>query len=270
MGRQDATRGDAPGREQRVPLRLQRFLARAGIASRRGSEDLITAGRVTVNGEVVTALGSKVDPSVDEVAVDGRTVTLAGECAYVILHKPAGYLTTMSDPQGRPTVAELVPQEPAGLFPVGRLDRDTTGLMLLTTDGDLAHRLLHPGYHVEKTYIAEVEGDVSTQGLTLLEQGVPLEDGMTAPASARIRRDLPRSRSSEATSVVELVIREGRKRQVRRMLEAVGHPVISLHRSSFGPLTFDDLEPGEHRSLTAAEVAALKRAVEAGTAGAEE
>ncbi len=243
--------------ERVVPLRLQRFLARAGVASRRGSEDLMTAGRVAVNGVVVTELGAKVDPLTDTVTVDGRPVSLGAEPVYVVLNKPAGYVTTMRDPQGRPTVADLVPREPAGLFPVGRLDRDTTGLLLFTTDGDLAHRLLHPRYHVEKTYTAEVEGVPAPAAIRALERGVVLDDGPTAPARARV------TATAASGATVELTIREGRKRQVRRMLAEVGHPVLALHRESFGPLRLGRLAPGEHRTLSAEEVAALRRAVSA-------
>jgi 23S rRNA pseudouridine2605 synthase len=241
--------------ERIVPMRVQRFLARAGVASRRGSEGLMSAGRVRVNGEVVSELGSRVDPLVDTVEVDGRIVTLAAAPAYIVLNKPAGYVTTMSDPQGRPTVAELVPRDPAGLFPVGRLDRDTTGLLLFTTDGELAHRLLHPRFHVEKVYLASVEGEPSRVALGLLAAGVKLEDGITAPARARLVDAGP-------PALVEIAIREGRKRQVRRMLGAVGHHVLSLHRASFGPILLGDLAPGAHRELGIEEIAALKRATE--------
>ena len=212
----------------------------------------MTAGRVRVNSLVTTELGSKVDPATDVVEVDGVVVRLGEAPAYVILNKPAGYVTTMSDPQGRPTVADLVPREPAGLFPVGRLDRETTGLLLFTTDGDLAHRLLHPRYHVQKTYLARVEGRPRTEALNRLAAGLELEDGLTAPARVRIVTPGP-------PAEVEIAIREGRKRQVRRMFDAVGHPVIALHRSSFGPLLLGDLGPGQYRPLSLEEVSALKR-----------
>ncbi|MBW6468649.1 MAG: rRNA pseudouridine synthase, partial [Coriobacteriia bacterium] len=202
--------------------------------------------------EVVSELGSRVDPRVDVVEVDGRVVTPGSAPAYLVLNKPAGYVTTMSDPQGRPTVADLVPREPAGLFPVGRLDRETTGLLLFTTDGDLAHRLLHPRYHVEKVYHARVEGTPSPGDLNTLAAGVKLEDGMTAPARVRLLDPGP-------PASVEIAIREGRKRQVRRMFLAVEHPVMSLHRESFGPIRLGDLAAGSHRTLGAEEVAALMR-----------
>lgn len=217
----------------------------------------MTAGRVRVNGVVVSELGARVDPLTDTVEVDGRVVTLASAPTYLVLNKPAGYVTTMSDPQGRPTVADLVPRDPAGLFPVGRLDRETTGLLLFTTDGDLAHKLLHPRFHVEKTYRASVEGRPARETLAALSSGVELEDGVTAPARVRMVEAGP-------SAEMEIAIREGRKRQVRRMLAAVGHPVISLHRTSFGPLVLGDLAPGEHRHLGPEEVSALKRTTEGG------
>jgi 23S rRNA pseudouridine2605 synthase len=239
-------------------MRLQKFLARAGAASRRGSEDLMTAGRVTVNGVVTAELGAKVDPLVDEVAVDGRVVRLAEGPSYFALNKPAGYVTTMKDPQGRPTVAELFPPgAPAGLFPVGRLDLDTEGLLLLTTDGELAHVLMHPRHHVEKTYLAVVDGVPDEADLRALEKGVALDDGVTAPARARVTR-----REAGGRAHVELVIREGRKRQVRRMLSAIGHSVVTLERVAFGPVELGDLQRGHVRALTTDEVDALREAGE--------
>lgn len=243
-----------PG-ERVVPMRLQKFLARAGAASRRGSEDLMTAGRVTVNGIVVSELGSKVDPSVDEVAVDGVVVRLADGPSYFALNKPAGYVTTMKDPHGRPTVADLFPPDaPAGLFAVGRLDQDTEGLLLLTTDGELAHVLMHPRHHVTKTYLATVDGVPDRADLCRLRRGVALDDGMTAAAEARVVR------RADGGAVVELAIREGRKRQVRRMLSAVGHPATRLERVSFGPIALEGLQRGKVRALTAEEITALRAA----------
>jgi 23S rRNA pseudouridine2605 synthase len=235
------------------PMRLQKFLARAGAASRRGSEDLMTAGRVTVNGVVVAELGAKVDPSVDAVAVDGVVVRLADGPAYFAMNKPRGVMTTMKDPQGRRTVVDLFPRDaPAGLFPVGRLDYDTEGLLLLTTDGDLAHVLMHPRHHVTKTYLATVDGVPGEDDLARLREGVELDDGVTAPADARVVR------RAGGRSVVELRIREGRKRQVRRMMGAVGHPVVELKRTAFGPVELEELDCGEVRPLTAGEVDGLK------------
>ena len=268
-------------------MRLQKFLARAGVASRRHAEVLIAEGRVAVNGAVVTQMGTTVEPGRDAVAVDGAPVALPDEEATFMLHKPAGYVTTMSDPQGRPTAADLMEAERAtypGLFPVGRLDADTTGLLLFTTDGALGHGLLHPRRHVEKTYLALVEGRVNEYDLRQLREGVRLDDGLTLPAGARLLHGAEAKRAAaligtgdgasgrgarhagkrgrralEASgSLVEVTLREGRKRQVRRMLEAVGHPVIALHRESFGPLSLGDLPRGEARPLTEAEVAALK------------
>lgn len=266
-------------------MRLQKFLARAGAASRRGSENLMTAGRVTVNGEVVTELGSKVDPLVDEVAVDGVVVRLSDGAVTLMLHKPAGLLTTMSDPYQRPTVAELVPTDHyPGLFPIGRLDQDTTGLLLFSTDGDLGNHLIHPRHHVLKRYLAMVEGAPTEKQLDRLRVGITLDDGLTQPAEARLlqgtearaaRKVLEEpgppadaSRQYEAAyakkaakrSVVEIGLREGRKHQVKRMLEAVGHPVCALHRAAFGPLDLGDLPRGQWRVLTDAEVAALRKA----------
>jgi len=227
-------------------MRLNAFLARAGVASRRRADELIKAGRVTVNGEpgqLNTVVGAR-----DRVEVDSRRVERQ-RLRYVLLHKPAGVLTTASDPQGRPTVVELVPGEPR-VVPVGRLDADTTGALLLTNDGELAHRLAHPRYGVEKTYVAEVEGDPDEAALQRLREGLELDDGPTAPARAR---RLGRGR-------VELVLHEGRKHQVKRMLAAVGHPVERLHRSAYAGLTLEGLEPGACRELEPSEVAELSEA----------
>jgi 23S rRNA pseudouridine2605 synthase len=225
-------------------VRLNAYLARAGIASRRKADELIKAGRVTVNGEA-GQLNTFVEPA-DRVEVDGR-VAAPQRLAYVLLHKPADVVTTASDPQRRATVVDLVEHE-SRVVPVGRLDADTTGVLLLTNDGELAHRLAHPKYEVEKVYEAEVEGEPSDEALLRLAEGIELEEGHTAPA--RVRRLGP--------SRVELAIHEGRNRQVKRMLEAVGHPVHRLHRSRYAELTVDGLEPGEWRELSGEEVAALR------------
>ena len=238
-------------------MRLQKFLARAGAASRRGSEDLMTAGRVRVNGEVVTELGTKIDPNIDVITLDGRALSLAEEPVYIALNKPAGVMTTMSDPQGRMTVATLVPtKEHPGLFPVGRLDYDTTGLLLFTTDGEIAHRLLHPKWHVEKVYRALIDGRAVEAELQRLRDGVYLDDGMTAPARVKSLR------SSGTTTFVEIAITEGRKRQVRRMFSKISHPVLELHRASFGPVPLGDLSRASWRHLSPEEVAALRAAVD--------
>lgn len=242
--------------EQPFPMRLQKFLARAGVASRRGSEDLMTAGRVSVNGEIVTELGTKVDPKIDVVCVDGREVHLEDGSVYIMLNKPAGYLTTMDDPQGRPCVASLVPtKEYPGLYPVGRLDKDTTGLLLFTTDGDMGQHLLHPKHHVEKTYRAHVEGVPTEDDIERLEEGIMLQDGMTAPARVRVIDEY-----RDGSSDIEVIIHEGRKRQVKRMCSAVHHPVLELHRERFGPLVLSDVEEGSWRLLTEGEVRSLKEA----------
>jgi 23S rRNA pseudouridine2605 synthase len=225
-------------------MRLNAYLARAGVASRRGADELIKAGRVTVNGErgqLNTFVTGR-----DRVEVDGERVT-AQALTYVLLHKPAATVTTARDPQGRPTVVDLV-DVPERVVPVGRLDADTTGALLLTNDGPLAHRLAHPRYGVEKVYEAEVEGRPGAAALRALAGGVDLEDGLTAPAKAR----------RLGPSRIELVLHEGRNRQVRRMLEAVGHPVRSLHRAAYAGLTLEGLEPGRWRELEPSEVKRLR------------
>lgn len=254
--------------EMIVPMRLQRFLARSGVASRRGSEDLMTAGRVAVNGVVTTELGSKVDPARDVVTVDGVRVRPNDRPTYLMLNKPAGYLTTMSDPFGRPCVASLVPQDRyPGLYPVGRLDLDTTGLLLFTTDGDLGQRLLHPSMHVSKTYLALVDGRVRDHELEPLRRGIMLDDGPCQPATCRLldaQDALPVTAGGmpRYATAVEVIIREGRKNQVKRMLGKIHHPVLRLHRSRFGPLDLIDVEEGSWRLLTAQEIEALRHAAE--------
>ncbi len=243
--------GESVSAGRLVPMRLQKFLARAGVASRRGSEDLMTAGRVRVNGEVVTELGAKVDPASDTLTVDGKEVRLSDSPTYLLLNKPAGRLTTMDDPQGRPTVAELMPNDVPGLFPVGRLDMDTTGALLLTTDGELAHRLMHPSFHVSKTYMVEVEGALSESEADLLRKGIVLDDGPTKPAEVEVLE------VASGRSRIRIVISEGRKRQVKRMFDAIGHPVLTLHRAAFGPVEIGDLPTGEVRPLNEDEISAL-------------
>ena len=226
-------------------MRLNAYLARAGVASRRKADDLIKAGRVTVNGEpgqLNTFVAKR-----DRVELDGKPLERQ-PLAYVLLHKPAGVVTTASDPQGRSTVIDLVSDHETRLVPVGRLDADTTGALLLTNDGDLAHRLAHPRYEVEKVYEVEVEGEPSDEALEQLEGGVELDDGPTAPAHAR----------RLAPSRIELALHEGRNHQVKRMLAAVGHPVRALHRSRYAGLTLKGLGPGESRELTGAEVERLR------------
>ena len=229
-------------------VRLQKVLAQAGIGSRRVCEDLIARRRVTVNGEVAE-LGRRVDPAVDVVALDGAQIGIRPGLVHYLLNKPAGVITTAADTHGRPTVVDLVPAEPR-VFPVGRLDADTEGLLLLTNDGDLAHRLTHPSYDVDKEYLAEVEGEPSRGALRRLREGVELDDGRTAPAKVALLQP----------GVVRITIHEGRNRQVRRMCEAVGAPVRRLVRTRIGPLRDTSLRPGEWRALTQDEVRALERA----------
>ena len=229
--------------------RLQKVLAQAGIGSRRRCEELIDAGSVTVNGEVAV-LGRRVDPAHDLIEVDGAAIGVRPGSVYYLLNKPVDVITTADDPQGRPTVTAMVPAEPR-VFPVGRLDADTEGLLLLTNDGELTHRLTHPSFGVDKEYLAHVEGSPSRGALRTLREGVDLEDGRTAPATASMVGD----------GVVRLVIHEGRNRQVRRMCEAVGHPVRRLVRVRIGPLRDPQLGVGEWRELTQVEVRSLERAV---------
>jgi 23S rRNA pseudouridine2605 synthase len=226
-------------------MRLNTYLARAGVASRRGADDLIKAGRVTVNGEP-GQLNTFVEPE-DHVELDGQPLE-PQPLTYVLLHKPAGAVTTARDPQNRPTVVDLV-DHPARVVPVGRLDVDTTGALLLTNDGELAHRLAHPRYGVEKVYEADVEGEPTDEDLDRLRDGIDLDDGRTAPAQAR--RLGPRT--------VELTLHEGRKHQVKRMLAAVGHPVAKLHRSRYAGLSPEGLEPGQWRELEPSEVERLRK-----------
>jgi 23S rRNA pseudouridine2605 synthase len=228
--------------------RLQKVLARVGVGSRRACEELIVSGRVTVNGQV-PALGRRVDPEVDEVAVDGVPLPVRPGLVHYLLNKPAGAVSTAGDTHGRPTVVSLVPAEPR-VFPVGRLDRDTEGLLVLTNDGDLTHRLTHPSFGVPKEYLAEVEGEPSPGDLRRLRSGVLLDDGPTAPAKV----------SSVGPGVLRIVIHEGRNRQVRRMAEAVGHPVVRLVRTRIGPIRDPSLAPGSFRRLTLEEVRALSAA----------
>jgi 23S rRNA pseudouridine2605 synthase len=235
-------------------MRLNAYLARAGVGSRRKADELIKAGRVTVNGKP-GQLNTFVS-SGDRVELDGRELTKQ-KLAYVLLHKPAGVVTSAHDPQGRPTVVELVAEHGTRLVPVGRLDADTTGALLLTNDGELAHRLAHPRYEVEKVYEAEVEGEPNDEALARLEAGIELDDGPTAPARAR----------QLAARKVELAIHEGRKHQVKRMLAAVGHPVTWLHRSRYAGLILEGLEPGRWRELEPFEVERIRTTLRAPRTG---
>lgn len=232
--------------------RLQKVLARIGIGSRRVCEEMIADGRVSVNG-VIADLGRRVDVESDRVELDGVPIGVRPGLVHYLLNKPTGVITTADDPQGRPTVLDLVPEDPR-VFPVGRLDMDTEGLLLLTNDGDLTHRLTHPSFGVEKEYIAQVDGTPTRAALRRLREGIELDDGLTAPADAALL----------APGVIRLTIHEGRNRQVRRMCEAIGHPVTRLVRSRIGPLADRRLKPGTWRVLSGDELRALEKAVAAG------
>ena len=229
------------------PERIQKVLAAAGVASRRAVEEMVAEGRITVNGQPAR-LGQRVDPDHDAVEVDGVPVGLRTDLVYYLLNKPPGVVTTASDPQGRPTVVDMVPEEPR-VFPVGRLDADSEGLLLLTNDGGLTHRLTHPSFGVPKEYLAHVEGRPSRGALRKLREGVELEDG----AVQAVAVSLPEP------SVIRIVVHEGRNRLVRRMCEAVGHPVIRLVRTRIGPLADRKLPPGQWRVLKPSEVRELER-----------
>lgn len=222
--------------------RLQKILARAGIASRRAAEALILAGRVSVDGRVVTELGCRADAAKSRILVDGRPIA-AERKVYLLLNKPAGYITTLSDPQGRRRVTDLIRDIPERLFPVGRLDYDTEGALIMTNDGELAQRILHPSHEVSRSYEALVRGLPDKSTLARLASGIELEDGPTAPARLRLLR------RERGRALVEIVIHEGRKRQVRRMFQAVGHPVLRLRRTAYGELRLGALEPGRYRPL---------------------
>ncbi|UFS69267.1 rRNA pseudouridine synthase [Geomonas sp. RF6] len=232
--------------------RLQKILSQAGVASRREAEGIILEGRVAVNGEVVSELGRKADPEADSITVDGKKLNLGEKRVYVLLYKPVGYVTTMKDPQGRPVVSDLLKSVPARVYPVGRLDYNTEGLLLLTNDGALAHALMHPSHEIDKGYLVRVGGHVSESQIQRLSEGVRLEDGLTAPAV------VTRVRESAQNSWISITIHEGRYRQVRRMCEAVGLQVVRLKRSRYDFLEIGELKPGEYRLLSAEEVRRLK------------
>ncbi len=232
--------------------RLHKVMARAGVASRRRCEELIAAGLVKVNGRVVTEPGTKVDPAVDRIRVGGEALNLSPVRQYIMMYKPRGYITTMSDEKGRRKVTDLLKDNTSRVYPVGRLDYDSEGLLLLTNDGDLTYALTHPGRQVPKTYQARVAGVPDPVKLKQMEKGLPLEDGLTAPARVQLRGE------REGNALLEITIHEGRKHQVKRMCEYIGHPVMRLKRIKFGDLRIDDLKPGQYLHLTGDELKTLK------------
>jgi 23S rRNA pseudouridine2605 synthase len=242
-----------------MQIRLQKILSTAGISSRRASETLITEGRVTVNGTPVTELGSKADPDTDDIRVDGRRVKAAGRRRYILMYKPRGYITTRSDPEQRPTVLDLLNKGGVReyVYPVGRLDYESEGLLLLTSDGDLAEKLMHPSHAVPREYHVRVRGVPSAETIDRLSRGVVLDGRKTQPAEVGIVKLIDSTTGQDA--ILSVLIHEGRNRQVRRMCEAVGHRVSRLKRVRIGPITDDDIRPGEFRDLSDKEVAALKR-----------
>jgi 23S rRNA pseudouridine2605 synthase len=240
-----------PGLDDDGLIRLQKLLAQSGIASRRRCEELMLAGVVTVDGEVVTRLGTKVDPRTAVIRVEGKRLPPISAHVYLALNKPRGVVSTMSDPEGRRTLSDVVADRPERLFHVGRLDTDTSGLLILTNDGDFAQRLAHPSYEVDKTYVAEVTGEVTKATLRTLEHGVTLDDGPVTVSRTRIVQH------GTGKTIVELVIHEGRNKIVRRLLEHVGHPVTRLTRTRIGPVRLAQLKSGELRDLTREELGEL-------------
>lgn len=243
--------------------RLQKIISRAGAASRREAERLILAGRVSVNGRLVTELGTQADAAADDIAIDGASIGTACKKLYFLLNKPQRCISAVKDDRGRRTVTDLLPEVEEYIYPVGRLDYDTEGLLLLTNDGDLMNGLLHPRYEIEKTYIAKVQGILTKDEIRRLAGGIMLEDGMTAPS----RAELLERADNDAWCRVRLTIHEGRNRQVRRMLQALGHRVQHLQRVAFAGLTLDGVAKGRYRSLTAAEVKSLRRLAGGGSGG---
>jgi len=230
------------------PVRLQKYLATCGVASRRKAEELILAGRVSVNGKVITSMGEKLTPEKDTVMCDGKPVRVDKEHVYVMLNKPKGYVTTLSDPQGRPVVTSLVSDIPHRLFPVGRLDLDTEGALLLTNDGDLAQKIQHPSHETNKTYEALIQGHPGQTKLKLLEKGIVLEEKKTAPATIKVIKHM------QGQTLVEITIHEGRKRQVKKMFEFIGNPVIRLKRIAYGRLFLGKLPSGKYKMLNSKDL----------------
>lgn len=232
--------------------RLQKVMARAGVASRRRCEEMITSGLVKVNGKVITELGTKVDPARDKIQVGDETLFLSPRKCYILMYKPRGYITTLSEEKGRKKVTDLLKDVPVRVYPVGRLDYDSEGLLLLTNDGDLTYALTHPKHHVPKTYLVRVAGVPTPEKLEQMAEGLVLEDGPTAPAKVRL------AGVREGRALLEITIHEGRNRQVRRMCEHIGHPVLRLQRVRFANLGIEGLRPGQYRHLTREEVKRLK------------
>lgn len=235
-----------------VLMRLQRVLSEAGISSRRGGEDLIRAGRVSVNGEIIRELGFKADPNRDHIRVDGRPIPRTTSKVYYLLYKPRGVITSLKDPQGRPTVRDLIPRIKAKVFSVGRLDYDAEGLLLLTNDGEVAMRLAHPRYGVSRTYLVKIRGALTAEEMGRLEKGIMLDDGMSPPLKVA-----PGKRLAE-NSWLRVTLREGRNRVIKRTFEAIRHPVLRLKRIGFASLTLRGLHPGDYRSLTSKEIERLR------------
>lgn len=231
-----------------MEMRLQKFLAQAGVASRRRSEKLILEGKVAVNGEIITQLGTKIDPEKDTITVNNKVIRAEKRKVYIALNKPVGYITSLKDPQGRKKVTDLIKNVEERIYPVGRLDYDTEGLLLLTNDGDFTYALTHPKHEIKKVYVAEVQGLPTESELDKLRTGLILSDGVTAPAEAVILKQHGKN------SLVQIALHEGRNRQVRRMLEAIGHPVIRLKRIKIGCLSLNGLRVGEYRFLSKQEV----------------
>jgi pseudouridine synthase len=236
--------------------KVQKILSEMGVASRRKAEELIREGRVTVNGRTVQ-IGDRADPSCDHIKLDGRRISLPPAKIYILVHKPKGFVTTIDDPEGRRTVLDLLPTSNRRLFPVGRLDYDAEGILLMTDDGDLAHRLSHPSFHIPRTYQVKVKGKPTQAEILRLRQGISLEDGRTAPCRVGSLKE------TEENSWLEMVLYEGRNRQVKRMWEKLGYPVLKLKRVGFAGLSLGKLTPGEYRALRPAEVQRLKKVTSA-------
>jgi len=233
--------------------RLQKILAKAGIASRRKAEELIKEGKVRVDGKVVTEMGTKVDPDAQDIECDGIHVAAREKKIYILLHKPAGFLSTVHDPQGRPIVTDLLPQVKERVYPVGRLDLDTEGALLLSNDGELAQKILHPSHEVNKTYVAKVKGKPNTKKLAALSRGITIEGRKTWPADIEVLQTKPQA------TTIKIIIHEGRKGQVRKMFDAVGHTVLQLKRTAYGQLELGDLRPGKYRFLSPEDIKMIFR-----------